>query len=453
MIAFTPSTRATNPIPSPAQNPHRHRPVALALSHDESKLFVANSLSDTISIIDTQTDRVDQTILLRPSIARDLPGITPTGLCVSQDDKTLYATLGDMNAVAVIDLTTNSLQGYIPAGWYPTALALDGDELLVANAHGTTVRNPNNFKDPDDPKRTTMYVLNVLHGNVCKMKIPTGDDLKAATQQVLADCRLDKLDQEEANPLANIGLKAGGITHVVYIIKENRTYDQILGDEPKGNGDPSLVLFGEDVTPNLHALSDRFVLMDNLYACGDVSGDGWDWSTQGMVDAYVARNVPYNYGGRGRKFDFEGQNNGYVTGGYPAKDLDGKPTSHEREFKNGAAPIPDVASTDRNIWDAAEEAGISLRNYGFFYSVNTVGQGTVKGPDNYPSPPDYNPPGTTSRAFPTSTSAASTWAIPTATPRPSISIATASPVASTRSITTANTPSQADSPSGTASFK
>jgi YVTN family beta-propeller protein len=368
-------------------------PVALTFSHDQQRLFVANSLSDTISAIDTQTDQVVQTVLLRPSVARDLAGATPTGLCVSADDSTLYATLADMNAVAVIDLSSYQVEGYIPTGWYPTAVAVDGESLLVVNARGTRVRNPNNYKDPREKKRDQIYVLSVLHGTVCRMNIPHGDDLKQTTQQVIANCRLDRLQTEQPNPLADIGLASGGITHVIYIIKENRTYDQVLGDELTGNGDPSLVLFGKSVTPNLHALAERFVLFDNLYACGDVSGDGWDWSTQGMVDAYVARNIPYNYSGRGRKFDFEGQNNGYVTGGYPALDEDGKPVSKEPEFKNGAPAIPDVASTGRNLWDAAKEAGVSIRNYGFFLSVNTVGQGTKDGPDNYPAAAGLQPPG------------------------------------------------------------
>ena len=123
-----------------------------------------------------------------------------------------------------------------------------------------------------------------------------------------------------SNPLAAINLKAGKIKHVIYIVKENRTYDQVLGDEPGGNGDPSLVLFGQNVTPNLHALAERFVLLDNFYDCGEASGDGWPWSTQGQASEYVIKNLPYNYSGRGRNYDFEGTNNNYPVGGFPATD-------------------------------------------------------------------------------------------------------------------------------------
>jgi len=299
-----------------------------------------------------------------------------------------------MNAVGVVDAAAMQLRGYVPVGWYPTAVAvIDQDHLFVANAKGTSVRNPNNFPDPYDPKRESAYILNVIHGNVCTVRIPKPDELAKSTQQVLDDNRLAALTHDNSNPLADRGLAAGKITHVFYIIKENRTYDQVLGDLPQGNGDKSLTLFGRDVTPNHHALAERFVLLDNLYACGEVSGDGWTWSTQGMADAYVQRNVPYHYSNRGRKFDFEGQNNGYITGGFPARDENGKPLTTMPSLKNGAPAIPDIASTGRNLWDTAREAGISLRNYGFLLSFNDRVTGLAGGPDNYPGPPGLQPPG------------------------------------------------------------
>jgi YVTN family beta-propeller protein len=370
-------------------------PVAVLLSQDQSRLYVANSLSDTVSVIDTDSSKVVGTILLRPDMARDLPGVSPTGLAMSPDGKAMYVTLGDMNAVAVVDAGAMQLSGYIPAGWYPSAVVpLGNDRLLVANAKGTSVRNPNNKPDPHDARRKTGYSLSVLEGNVCTVELPDdASDLKEATEQVLKDNRLTGLEKQGANPLAGIGLSSGNITHVIYIIKENRTYDQVLGDLPQGNGDPSLVLFGRDVTPNQHALAERFVLADDLYACGEVSGDGWCWSTQGMADAYVIRNVPYNYSGRGRKFDFEGHNNGYPTGGFPATDVDGKPVSTMPSFANGAPAIPNVASTGRSIWDVAEEAGISMRNYGFMLTFRDRSAGLANGPDNYPAFGGLMPPG------------------------------------------------------------
>ncbi len=218
------------------------------------------------------------------------------------DDETLYVTLSDMNAVAVVDVEAGEVRGYLATGWYPSALAVvaDGKKLLVANAKGTSVRNPNDKPDQYDPKRKHAYILSLLEGNMSLLDIPSGDALEKSTAEVLANNRLDKLAEiKTRNPQAGIGPAAGAIKHVIYIIKENRTYDETLGDLPQGNGDPALVLFGRDVTPNQHALAERFVLMDNLYACGEVSGDGWCWSTQGMADAYVSRNVPYSYSRRG----------------------------------------------------------------------------------------------------------------------------------------------------------
>jgi DNA-binding beta-propeller fold protein YncE len=361
-------------------------PVCVLLSKDQSRLFVSNSLSDTVCAVDTKTDKIVGTALLRPKMARQLCGTTPTGMALSPDQKTLYAALSDMNAAAVVDVKDMELRGYIPCGWYPSALAVtpDGKRLLVANAKGAGVRNPSNKPDPHEPKKKTSALLSVLEGNVASVKIPAERDLKQLTEEVIADNRLDRLEKKEASPLAGIGLKAGKIQHVIYVIKENRTYDQVLGDLPRGDGDPGLTLFGREITPNQHALAERFVLLDNLYACGEVSGDGWCWSTQGMASSYVARNVPYQYSGRGRKFDFEGHNNGYPTGGSPATDEKGRPLAINPALKDGVKPIPDVASTGVNIWDAAHKAGVSLRNYGFFVFFSDHNTGLPGGPDNYP---------------------------------------------------------------------
>ncbi len=134
------------------------------------------------------------------------------------------------------------------------------------------------------------------------VRIPADDELEKSTGEVLDDNRLTSLSRSGQNPPAHLGLAAGKITHIIYIIKENRTYDQVLGDEPERTRNRPLVLFGREVTPNQHALAERFVLLDNLYACGEVSGDGWVWSTQGMADAYVVRNVRTLLIHRGRKF-------------------------------------------------------------------------------------------------------------------------------------------------------
>ena len=316
-------------------------PMALALDQSQEHLYVANASSDTVSIINTATAKVEQTILLRPATNRTLPGATPTGLALSPDGHLLYVSLGDMNAVAVVDLGPSNpvLKGYIPAGWYPSAVAVAPDgTLYVANAKGVKGVVPN------DKNIGTWghYIENILEGTVSRIAPPSDAELRSGTALVMANNRTDRdLSKANRGVLAGIGIK-----HIIYIIKENRTYDQVMGDVPNGNGDPALTLFGKDVTPNEHALAARFVLLDNFYCCSEVSGDGWDWSTSGMASEYTVRNVPFGYSGREHDYDYEGQNAG-VPG-----DLIG---------------LEDVARAPGGyIWDGVAKKGLSYRNYGFY---------------------------------------------------------------------------------------
>ena len=291
-------------------------------------VYVAVSGSDAIALLDPAAGRIRRTVLLRPPAFRGLPSCTPLGMAVDREN--LYAALGDLNAVAVIDRKTGTVRGYLPTGWYPTAVAVTpAGRLFVANAKGTKTRNPNGKGG---------YVLNILEGTVGMIDLQTAlKGLGASTRQVLANAGADRKPAKLANP---------GITHVIYIVKENRTYDNVFGDLPGANGDPSLTLFPREVTPNQHALAERFGVLDNFYVCADVSADGWNWSTSGMANEYTARNVPYNYSGRGRSYDQEGETNGVPVD------------------RHG---LPDVAeSAGGYIWDAARRARVSLRNYGMF---------------------------------------------------------------------------------------
>jgi YVTN family beta-propeller protein len=439
-------------------------PIALTFSPDHERLFVANSQSDTISTIDVAQDRITGTLLLRPPAARSLAGATPTAIAASPDGKVLYVALGDMNAVAVVDAATFTLRGYIPAGWYPSGVAVsaDGKRLLVCDAKGSTARIPRFPPQPTTgPARearsgrrrattrrsatqptvasampttqasalsqapapnnelaaavasptsapTTQHsrrlridytklggrTVELIQGNVMAVDVPADTVLAADTQRVLADAGLSAIGKAPPDIFVHLGRKSGRITHVIYIIKENRSYDQVLGDLHGGDGDRRLAIFGQEVTPNQHALADRFVLMDNMYACGEVSGDGWVWSTQGMAGPYTIRNVPYNYSHRGRALDFEGQNNDYITGGFAARDADGKPSSTQPAFANGAPAIPDVAEAPGGyFWDLAARAGISYRNWGMFLSFTNPKTGPVEVPDNYPTATGLQPPG------------------------------------------------------------
>jgi len=316
-------------------------PVALLLDRNQRRLFVSNAGSDTVSIVDTEQDRVVQTILLRPNELRGLPGATPMGMALSPDEQRLYVAMADMNAVAVVDVPKGRLMGFVPVGWYPTAVAVspNGLNLLMANGRGTQPMNPN--AKPAGPEGAWgQYVCNIIEGSVSFLRVPTEAELIGETLQVLANNRVSEAKKTD--------FKNPGIRHVFYIIKENRTYDQVLGDLPQGNGDPALCLFPREVTPNQHALAERFGLFDNFYCCADVSADGWNWSTSGMANEYTARNALYGYSGRGRSYDYEGLNIGSPV------DLLG---------------LPDVAAAPGGyIWDQCLKRRISIRNYGFFVS-------------------------------------------------------------------------------------
>ncbi len=371
-------------------------PDALLLTSEQQALYVANAGSDSISVIDTGDNRLIHTISLRPPQARDLPGVTPTGLALSPNQNNLYVSCGNMNAVAVVNLNADRLTGYIPAGWYPTGVAAARGRLLICNAKGWRARHPNVAYDPYGSWgniNNRAFVLNIIQGNVQCLPIPNRRDLAADTRAVLSENRLTRMNPTK-NPLAWLGIKSGKITHVFYIVKESRTYDQMLGDIKRGNGNPTLCLFGDRVTPNQHALARRFVLLDNLYASGDVGGDGWSWCTQGMANAYVERNVPYCYSGRGRGFDFQGQNNGYITGGFSGGN--GRPwhAGEKVGARNGGPAITNVASAGLYIWDLVRRANLPMRTYGVFMSFGGHSRVGAPGlPDNVPTVPGLMPGG------------------------------------------------------------
>jgi YVTN family beta-propeller protein len=367
-------------------------PTAVLLNKDRSRLYVANGDSDTISVIDTGSDAVIATVLVRPEVARDLAGATPTGLALSGDEKTLYATLGDLNALAVIDLGAEggaALDGYIPAGWYPMAVAVAGGQLWVTNAKGDRPRTPHDFSSG----RTVTSPLYLFEGTLWRLAIPPDDQLAELTAKCLADARLTADQLNAPNPLEGISRQSGAIQHVIYVIKENRSYDQVFGDLPSGNGDANRCLFGREVTPNEHALAERFVLLDNFYDCGDVSGDGWTWSTEAQANEYTIRNVPYEYSRLARQYDFEGSNNRYPSGGLPATGPDGAPLSDVPGL-NGGKPIKDVAeSSGGHLWDTARREGLTFRNYGCFITFGVKDGDKTIIPDNYPASAGVQPGG------------------------------------------------------------
>ena len=331
----------------------RH-PSALALNADGSRLFVASGSTDRIAVVDTRAKRLIKH-LDDPPPEGPAEGSTPNALALSRDGKRLFVAEADANAVGIFDLsavTSNDstargndlLAGRIPVGWYPTALALAGDTLWVANGKGRGT-GPN----PDYPhpgtgthqSRPRSYTLGQLSGTVTILPNArsAGRDLEALTERVA-----------RANGWASRRTAASSyppIEHVVYIIKENRTYDQVLADLPQADGDTTLLFFPRPVSPNHHALAERFGIYDRFFVNAEVSPDGHNWSVAAYTTDYLQKTVPSNYSSRGRTYDYEGTNrcSGQLC----------------------EVPEDDVAEPASGyLWDLAQRAGITFRNYGEF---------------------------------------------------------------------------------------
>ena len=326
-------------------------PNMMALSPDESLLYIACANTDDIWVIDTVRNVVTETIKLHPY--PDAPfGSTPNAIAVSPDGKTLYVANATNNDVAVIDVSVSGngkVVGLIPVGWYPTAVKLDltGSKLYVANAKGMTskpnVRGPNPYVPRTEE---TEYIGGLFNGSVSSISVPNMQKLAEYTKQVERNNGFNEAAQTVSGNAVETELHAiprrtgepSLIDYVVYIIKENRTYDQVFGDIEKGNGDPSICIFGEDVTPNHHALAEQFVLFDNLYVDAEVSADGHEWSTAAIATDFVEKTWPTSYSGRGLSYPSEGAFSiAYPTSGY--------------------------------IWEAVGRKGLSYRSYGEFIAV------------------------------------------------------------------------------------
>jgi len=275
-------------------------PSSMVLSPDERLLFVANSNSDTISLIDTSKDQVIYRIETKPN--PELPfGSAPTALALSNRGKNLWVTLGGNNAVAVFDVGDLelflhgvgkvSLIGCIPTGWYPGAVRFSKDEriIFVANVKGLGSLN----QSSSQAGKNSFDHL----GSISFIPQPTPAQLEYWTQKVVANNRLPELRRKmekarsgiQPAPVPERHGEPSPFDHVIYIIKENRTYDQVLGDIPQGNGKPTLVHFGREITPNHHALAEEFTLFDNFYCSGVLSADGHQWTNEAYVTDYLER--------------------------------------------------------------------------------------------------------------------------------------------------------------------
>ncbi len=276
-------------------------PNGLAWDEDRGLLYVANANSQSISVIDTKANRLARTIDVQP-FDRRVAGIAPIAIAVSKDGTRLWAACGGINAVAQIATATGRIEGLIPTGWFPNALSLSPDGKMLAVS--TLLGAGSGWRD--EPRQRFVHAY---RGSVHVIDLPDAAQLASFTTAVAENNRM-RLAGSAPQPTPPVAAKAipvplragdpSTIEHVVYIVKENRTYDQVFGDMPKGNGDPSLVMFGEKVTPNHHRLADQFVLLDNLYATGGNSADGHQWLTQANETAYT---MWPGYAGRSYPFD------------------------------------------------------------------------------------------------------------------------------------------------------
>ncbi len=324
-------------------------PTALLLSPDQSYLYMTLSNRDSVAIVSTADGHVERYLGTR------LPGQTyggsyPDGLAQSGDGSKLYVANSSADAVAVFDLHAANVEHaayFIPTEWYPTALAIHGGELLIASGKGQgTGPNTGRQDNPERPgKKRHPYIPTLIRGSIARVSLADAEsNHDKLTQEVVRSNRMEGRTGE-------ISFQGGKnpIHHVIYIIKENRTYDQVFGDIPEGNGDRALVMFGENITPNQHALARQFGILDNFYDSGEVSGDGHVWSTAAITSDYTEKNWEINYRSKERRYDFEG----YVGDANPM-----------------TIGIPDVNEPETGyLWGNLARHNITYRHYGEF--VNT----------------------------------------------------------------------------------
>jgi DNA-binding beta-propeller fold protein YncE len=414
--------------------PVGHHPTAMLWDGTRSRLYVVNSNADSVSTIDTRYDREIERINVR--LAEDeLIGNSPEGLALNEDGTILFVANAHSNSVAVVTLAPTSLdnsvtndrsadairrkddrskvKGFIPTGQYPSAVAFAAGRLLIGNGKGTGFENSslvvnNSGRVPNIPndrfpagsgrgsQQGGAYSVALVAGNMSVVAMPGDPALAHYTQQVMQNNGLIAAERKRLFP----GMSP--IKHVIYIIKENRTYDQVFGDvERAGNGqqadgDASLAIFGagnaaqrpngprQNITPNHRALALRFGLFDRFFVNSEASPDGHNWSTAAFSTDYVDKAYRWNYSRRGRAYDFEGFNR--LPDYDPLRDvpsLFGRAVVAEdvarfiRRFIPYLSGAPDAAEPESlYLWDAAARAGLSYRNYGEF--VGTLSQGDIK---------------------------------------------------------------------------
>ena len=414
----------------------RH-PTAMMLNKAQTRLFVVNSNADTVSVIDTATDRVIETINVRLAESEKI-GTSPEGLALSDDEKTMYVANAHANAVAVVGLVAtptakvhSKMLGFIPTGKYASAVAVVGNHLFIANGKGTGMDNSSvkindsglypNMPNKEFPAETYNkrgnYSASQVSGNISLVDLPDEKKLFAYTQTVMRNDGLIGRERRSIFPGGRSPFK-----HVIYIIRENRTYDQVFGDlnasgdGNKADSDSSVAIFGageaarspngatQNITPNAHAIAQRFGLLDRFFVNAEASPDGHNWSTAAFSNDYIDKAFRWNYSRRGRTYDYEGFNrlpSFEAPGGQPpvalpaAMDLPatGDDVANFQKkyipYLNGARDIGEPETL--YLWDAAKRAGLTYRNYGEYIATISADDLKALNTRNGKKYPDISP--------------------------------------------------------------
>jgi hypothetical protein len=343
-------------------------PTALLLNRDHSRLFVALTDRDEIAVVDTASGK-PVSYLSTKLPGQQYGGSDPEYLALSADEQTLFSANAISDSVAVFDLAKltpgQPMQavGFIPTQWYPTVVATTPKDLLIASAKGRgSGPNPKSIGKSADGRPRYPYGPALINGSLARIALADlPANLSTFTKQV-AEANAVRGNADRVPFLAG----ENRIRHVIYIIKENRTYDQVFGDLGAGDGDSSLTMYGEEITPNQHKLARQFGVLDNFYDSGDVSGDGHVWSTSGSISDYIAKTWPIGYRGREHTYDSEGT----LLGGISSED-----------------ELPDAGEpTGGYLWKDFANHGISYRHYGEYIVSRWCNeeQGT--------NPPTWGPP-------------------------------------------------------------
>jgi len=390
-------------------------PNKMVLDKAQATLYVAEDNADEVSVISVATSKVTGTI---PTVApvgtwvagRRYGGASPNAVAVSPDQKKLFVSNRGTNSIAVVDLTLArpAVTGLLPTAWYPSdvAVSADGNTLYVVNLKSIPGPNSGNclgYQTSPCPVAKTpvsfvqnQYIENLNKGGFATLPLPVDQPIRQQLTDLVASNNGFGYSPGQTDTATMAVLKAN-IQHVIYVVKENRTYDQVLGDLGTGNGDPNLTEFPKTTTPNLHAAAKNFVNLDNFYDAGEVSGNGWPWSTSARESDSGAKMLPVNYAcsplggpscaqGRGGSYDWEGDNRN-INVGYPLPARYGEDpvlAALTSPDGTGANPDPDILPGTANVaapdgpsgeagkgylWSAALRAGLTVRNYGFFIDL------------------------------------------------------------------------------------